>query len=855
LRSPWHISILRNGVEVTKARFLIALMSTATAVGLTSFSWCQGGVSQPAKLDLPTVTRDYGEAAKPGSAPTYAKSYDVLPSPRRSSHFSGLVMDFAQDQKQIWTSPARVRLSDLNWLAPLGGLTAGLFVTDRQYSASLSQNPSTLKNYKNLSDAGLAALVGMGAGMYLGSFAFHNDHWRETGFLAGEAVLNSLVTVEAFKYSLGRLRPYQGNGSGAFFSGGTSFPSEHAAASWAVAGVIAHEYPGILPKLFAYGTASVVSYSRIHARQHFPSDVLVGSVLGYLVAQDIYSRRHDPELGGRHWAAPGESLEENSRSPANMGSPYVPLESWIYPALVRLTALGYTDTAILGLRPWTRLECARLVSEAAERHPAADAPPEVAQLYASLSQEFAYEFQLISGDQNRHTQVESVYTRSMAISGPPLTDNYHFGQTLVNDYGRPFERGFNSASGVSGWTSLGPFVLYARGEYQSAPSAPAPSQAVLNFISSADGLPPNAPSTPIAATSRFRLLDAYVGMTFANWEFSFGKQSLWWGPSEGGTMLFTNNIEPLNKMFRITRVSPFRLPSFLGLLGDIRTEFFLGQLSGHEFINTVNFNLPPVFVGQYGRALNPQPFLSGAKISFKFTQNSEFSMSETAVCGGPGNPLTLGTLFKCYLAIPVNGDSLGDGRTAIDFTYRIPKLRNWMTLYGDMFEEDEPSPIGHPEKAVFQGGLYLPKLPKISRLDLRVEGGSTSPVDFHPEGCNGCFYWNFQYLNSYTNNGDLIGTWIGRAAQGELVRTNYWLGPQRKIGIEYRHRKIDRAFIPAGGTQNDVAVNADFFVKSGLCLSGMVQYERWQIPLLASGSQSNVTAFFQLSLSPRVHAR
>ena len=126
-------------------------------------------------------------------------------------------------------------------------------------------------------------------------------------FLAGEAALNSLVTVEALKYSFRRERPYQGNGSGSFFSGGTSFPSEHSAAAWSIAGVIAHEYPGTLPKLFAYGMASAVSFSRVHARQHFPSDVLVGGVLGYLVAQNIYSRRHDPEIGGGSaWESPRE---------------------------------------------------------------------------------------------------------------------------------------------------------------------------------------------------------------------------------------------------------------------------------------------------------------------------------------------------------------------------------------------------------------------------------------------------------------------------------------------------------------------------------------------------------------------
>src|SRR5579864_7478754 len=242
--------------------------------------------------------------------------------------FGGHIADFVDDQKRIWTSPSHIRLSDANWLVPLGGITAGLFVTDREYSASISQNPTTVKHYKTVSNYGIAALIGGGAGLYLFSFPTHNEHWRETGFLAGEAALNSLVTVEALKYSLGRERPYQGNGSGRFLQGGTSFPSEHAAAAWSIAGVIAHEYDGTLPKLFAYGMASAVSYSIIRARQHFPSDVLVGSVLGYLISQSVYRRRHDPEIGGAAFESPRELVNgESTRNPSFMGSPYVPLDS------------------------------------------------------------------------------------------------------------------------------------------------------------------------------------------------------------------------------------------------------------------------------------------------------------------------------------------------------------------------------------------------------------------------------------------------------------------------------------------------------------------------------------------------
>ena len=785
----------------------------------------------------------------PNSRDLVTNNHYVVSDDSMHPGFVGHMTDFVNDQRHIWTSPSHIRLSDASWLVPFSGITAGLFVTDRDYSAAISQNPSRLKDYKSVSNYGLAGLIGGGAGLYLLSFPMHNDRWRETGFLAGEAALNSLVTVEAMKYSFGRERPYQGEGSGAFFHGGTSFPSEHSAIAWSIAGVVAHEYPGTLPKLFAYGAASVVSLSRVQARQHFPSDVLVGSVVGYLISQNVYRHRHNPEIGGAAWESPHEFIGEyRVHKPSFMGSPYVPLDSWIYSAFERLAALGYVKTASLGIRPWTRLECARLLGETAELQPETNAPSEVQKVYAALSAEFAHDSDLMSGETNRSAQLESIYIRTLGILGKPLTDNYHFGQTILNDYGRPYHEGFNSVTGVSGWTTAGPFVIYTRGEFQSSPSAPSPSPGALNFISTVDGLPPNPPSQPVSAMTRFQLLDAYVGMNLGNWQLSYGRRSLWWGPSDSGTMIFTNNIAPLNNMFSIDRVSPFRLPWLFGYLGDIRLTAFIGQLSGQQFMSTTFSGKTGPDIGTYGQALRPQPFLSGAKISLKITQNFEFGLTKTTLYGGPGNPLTPTTFLKSTLGLHYHGDPIGDGRTGADFSYRIPKMRDWLTLYGEALSEDQPSPIPYVRQSILQGGLYLAKVPEVPKLDVRLEGGFTAPPVqyFQP----GYFYANGQYVDGYTSDGRLIGTWLGRAAQGESVRTNYWLFAKNKIGLEFRHRKVDRQFLPQGGTQNDIAVNADIFAGPGFRFSGNLQYERWLIPLVATNRQSNLAASFQFGFWP-----
>jgi membrane-associated phospholipid phosphatase len=759
----------------------------------------------------------------------------------------GLGKEFLLDQKQIWTSPAKIRFSDTQWLVPLSGITAGLFVTDSDFSGHLSKNPTTISHYKTLSNAGVGALVGGAGGMWLLGHVSHNEHWSETGFLAGEAALNSLVAVETFKYSLRRQRPYQGDGSGSFFQGsGTSFPSEHAAAAWSVAGVIAHEYPGPFTKIVVYSLASLVDISRIRARQHFPSDVLVGSVIGNLVAQDIYSRHHNSELGGSEWRSISQFFRgDGNPSPANQGSPYVPLDSWIYPALDRLAAMGLIDSGIAGMRPWTRNECARLIDEAGEHINEGTGGSEAEKIYYLLESEFRDDRERASNGDRIHAKVESVYARETNISGKPLTDGNYFGQTITNDFGRPYQEGFNSVDGFSAWATGGHWAGYVRAEYQHSPSAPAESLRARQFTASADDLPGVPPATPFSSLDRVQLLDAYVGLTFANWQVSFGKQSLWWSPIQSGPLMFSDNADPIN-MFRVSRVSPFRLPSILGWLGPIRTEIFLGQLTGHDFVRDDTTGL----MGQFGVPLGRQPFLHGEKFSFKPTPNFEFSVNETSVFAGGPTPLNSHNLLKTYFTFGPHGKGdINDPRSGLDFTYRVPGLRKWLTFYGDAFTEDEFSPLNYPRKAAVQGGLYMPRIPGIPKLDLRLEGGTTAPADF--PNCAGCFYVNDRYpVGSYVNNGKLIGSWLGRGGQGERAWITYWISSRNKIQFQYRHQKVDGDYLPQGGTINDGGVNAEFQLRPQVTVSGSVQYEKWTFPVLATGPQSNVTASVQITYWP-----
>src|SRR5216683_5477450 len=332
---------------------VLAFRFAASSLTLTAVSsMCAPPQGQEQRAVDAKESSSGAEANKMSPMKKIAGGPEVEPFESSKPGVTALGKRFLEDQKQIWTSPGKVRFSDAQWLVPASGITAGLIVTDRDFSRHLSQNPTTLNHYKSVSNAGVGALIGGAGGMWLLGHVRHNEHWSETGFLAGEAAINSLVAVETLKHSLRRERPFQGNGSGPFFHGGTSFPSEHSAAAWSIAGVVAHEYPGPLMKIMAYGLGSLVDYSRIRGRQHFPSDVFVGSIMGNLIAQNVYSRHHDPGLGGEAWRSISQIFRgDGTYSPANQGSPYVPMDSWVYSAYDRLAAMGYVPSAIIGMRP------------------------------------------------------------------------------------------------------------------------------------------------------------------------------------------------------------------------------------------------------------------------------------------------------------------------------------------------------------------------------------------------------------------------------------------------------------------------------------------------------------------------
>ena len=210
------------------------------------------------------------------------------------------------DQRVIWTSPFHLHQSDAKWLAPIGLSTVVLLATDRRTSGELVEhgdNLNRLRISRDISRLGaLYSTAGAAGVMYLAGRASHNDRLRETGLLSVEALIDSNIVASALKIASQRQRPPVDHSSGEFFDGGTSFPSGHAINAWSLAAVITQEYGHHRPlvQVGTYGLAAAVSLSRYTGRNHFLSDVLVGSAMGYGIGRYVYHKHHDPALDTRN---------------------------------------------------------------------------------------------------------------------------------------------------------------------------------------------------------------------------------------------------------------------------------------------------------------------------------------------------------------------------------------------------------------------------------------------------------------------------------------------------------------------------------------------------------------------------
>lgn len=537
---------------------------------------------------------------------------------------------------------------------------------------------------------------------------------------------------------------------------------------------------------------------------------------------------------------------------STLGTPYIPVDSWVYPALTRLQGLGYLDTAFLGLRPWTRLSILHMLQRTADKIDADTNNDEAREIYLSVLHEVAPGLENNFGRRSLTANFESAYTQMRGITDTPLVDSFHLGQTIVNDYGRPSEAGFNNYTGASAYSGLGRFSLYFRGEYQHSPSATGYSPALFTYLSNLDlGIPvasnpkqDTIPLGPIPTTNTFRVREAYLSYNIWNHDISFGKSDHWWAPNQSASFAWSTNADNIYA-FQIDRTEPLRIPGLSRLTGPFRYDFFVGSLQGHSYPNS--------------------PWVHAEKVSFKPTVNLEFGFERTVIWGGKGHvPITVHSFLKSFFSFqnvtPAEKNSRDDPGArfgTFDFSYRLPFMRKWLTLYTDSLAHDDLSPVSAPRRSAYMPGLYLSHFPGLDKLDFRVEGGTTDTVS--TGGPNFLYNESIQ-KQGYTNKGFIMGSWLGRQSTGGQTWLTWHMSPQEQIQFSYRTMKIPqqivipgqgtRGFLPGGTTQNDYQFNVVKRIHKDIEINGWLQYERWVAPIYKTGVQNDTTIAVQVTWFP-----
>ncbi|HXK59819.1 MAG TPA: phosphatase PAP2 family protein [Acidobacteriota bacterium] len=195
---------------------------------------------------------------------------------------------FYHQQKEIWSFPAQKKTwqNETFWL--LIGCSTASFSLDGSPARELREDPS-FSGFNSVfaSSTGDVVIGAVPLAFLLTGEISRNPEFRDFGWKSCEAALDALLVTSVWKLATQRSRPHTGENYG-FWKGGNSFPSGHSTFAWALAATTASHFKQHkwLPWI-VYPVAGVVSFSRITSGNHFPSDAVAGSLLGFVIGRYV----------------------------------------------------------------------------------------------------------------------------------------------------------------------------------------------------------------------------------------------------------------------------------------------------------------------------------------------------------------------------------------------------------------------------------------------------------------------------------------------------------------------------------------------------------------------------------------
>jgi len=217
------------------------------------------------------------------------------PGEQKGGAISRSVKRVLADQRELYLAPFKP--ANFKWDALVLAGTTGLLIADRHIENALPGGHYTF--FQDSSDIAIAGLGAALAGAWIYGIKNDHPHLKEMGDLELESLVDTFLIYTPMQFIAGRQRPGEGNGHGDFLrhhAMNTSFPGGHAMFAWAMATVAAREYPKPWVEVLAYGAALTVTAGRFLGRDHWSSDMFVGTALGISIGNNIFHSRCDPDV-------------------------------------------------------------------------------------------------------------------------------------------------------------------------------------------------------------------------------------------------------------------------------------------------------------------------------------------------------------------------------------------------------------------------------------------------------------------------------------------------------------------------------------------------------------------------------
>jgi capsule assembly protein Wzi len=452
----------------------------------------------------------------------------------------------------------------------------------------------------------------------------------------------------------------------------------------------------------------------------------------------------------------------------------IPLDSPIYFYLEKLAGFGLVTGDVRGIRPYSRLEAARLLVEAEDNlaQRPADAPllaQEItARLHELLPREHLlarapagqpwFDYELLSSFRLRYGYLRGAprsFERPVHDPGGDGFFGIGAGLRPDNPYPSPVQQ--HGSEGTPLLENNEGLRFHAGSNYETRFSseayfggfAAALVEPLLSY-SAGDGSP------------RARLNKGYVKLGGAGLELEVGRDANWLGLGHRGAITLTDNARNFD-MVKLSSPEPIRLR----YVGDIKYAFIFSRFDR----TVVN--------GQ-----ERQPYFFAGKLSVKPVKNFEAGLNLGRQQGGPGVHNSLGSTFRGLYG--GTDDDNSNSLAGFELRLRLPFLRHTEIYAEDSFED-------MPSVESYLAGFYIPRLSESGRDDLRFE---------YFRG-NRILYTNHTFPEGYLYRGLPIGHSQGGATEDFFVRYSHWFSPRNSVALEYLHTSrgtLGRVPVDAAGS-------------------------------------------------------